>query len=135
MPAMIEYANLFLSAVSALSSLIQATNSIKTSDHKTSFLAIINKAKKRSATPMKVGGKQISLVIDDAVLTALTNNINSSLEFLVTALSNKSLPWADKELAIAQASTEICKSLSTIRRLNNNDLPSKRLGNLWQSYC
>jgi hypothetical protein len=135
MSAMIEYANLFLSAVSALSSLIQATKSINHDSHEASFKTEINKARKRSITPMKVGGKQISLVIDATVLATLTGNINSSLEHLVIALGDNSLNWADKNVAITRASSEICKSLSAIKRLNNGNFPSKRLDNLWQSHC
>lgn len=131
---MIEYANLYLAAVSALSSLIQAGSAIQA--NRTSLL-LASKAKKargRAETPYKKGGKNISAVIDDALLNALSSNIQSKLDHLATILVDDAASWADKAKSIEAAEKEVCSSLTKIRDLNQGELPTKRLKNLWDSH-
>jgi len=131
---MIEYANLFLAAVSALSSLIQVGSAIKTNRTNSLLASKAKKAMERAATPYKKGGKNISAVIDDALLNALSNNIQSKLDHLATILVNGAASWADKSRSIEGAKKEICSSLTKIRDMNQGELPTKRLQNLWNSH-
>lgn len=130
---MIEDANLYLAAVSALSSLIQVVYAIK-EDRASSFASKTKKAIERATTPYKKGGKNISAVIDDALLSALSHNIQQKLDQLAELLIDATAPWADKMISTEEAEKEICSSLTKIREMNQGELPTKRLQNLWNSH-
>lgn len=131
---MIEYANLYLAAVSALSSLIQAGSAIKANRVNSLLASKAKKARGRAETPYKKGGKNISAVIDDALLNALSSNIQRKLDHLATILVDDAASWADKAEFIEAAEKEVCSSLTKIRDLNQGELPTKRLKNLWDSH-
>jgi len=131
---MIDYANLYLAAISALSSLIQAGCAIKANGASALLASKAKKARGRAKTPYKKGGKDISAVIDDALLNALSINIQRRLDHLATILVDDSASCADKAKYIETAEKEICSSLTRIKDLNQGELPTKRLKNLWNSH-
>jgi len=131
---MIEYANLYLAAISALSSLIQAAIAIKATKKNALFNTESTKAIARAAVPYKKGGKNISAVIDDSLLCELSANIQSNVDRLALVLSDDTVSWADKESSLMKAKIEICLSLSVIKNLNQGRLPTKLLSNLWESH-
>ena len=129
----LEVAGLFAAAISALSSMVQAYKAAR-DEARQVRKSKIRQLKSRGAQPLKRGGKALGDVIDQKVLAALTKNINDAVEALAVALQNtQTSEWA-KEEAMQKAEEQICGSLSRILKLNQNQLPTKTLQNLWVSH-
>lgn len=120
-------ANLFVSSLSAISSMIQAYNSSKSTDK------ALNSAEERLNEPLRNGGAKISQVIDRELLITLSNKAEQEARALISLISETN----DAELltlSIREASTRLCIYLSQIKFYNNGNLPTKRLNKLWISH-
>lgn len=127
-----DIAGLFVASVSALGSLIQAfytarDSNKKIDNHKVRLL------QKRAKKPLKIGIKTIDAIIDDKLLTALSNDIEKHNLILIKAFSNSQLNEAEKAVKVEAARQQICKTLTEIKKFNNDQLPTKRLEKLWLS--
>ena len=129
----LEVAGLFAAAISALSSMVQAYKAARDEARQVKN-SKIRKLKRRGAQPLKRGGKALGDVIDQKVLAALTKNINNSVEELASALQDSQTSELVKNKAMHKAEAQICGSLKRILKLNQNQLPTKRLQNLWVSH-
>ncbi|WPA91158.1 hypothetical protein QS795_011785 [Providencia zhijiangensis] len=124
---LLPIANLFVSSLSAISSMIQAYNSSKVTDK------ALNKAQKRLNEPLKIGGTTISQVIDCDLLIKLSSKAEQEARALISLISKTN----DTELltqSIREASARLCFYLSQIKFYNNGDLPTIRLNELWISH-
>lgn len=129
----LEVAGLFAAAISALSSMVQAYKAAR-DEARQVRKSKIRKLKRRGSQPLKRGGKALGDVIDQKVLAALTRNISESVEALALALQDTQTSELAKNEAMRKAEEQICGSLSRILKLNQNQLPTKRLQNLWVSH-
>ena len=124
---LLPIANLFISSISALSSMVQAYNSSKTKQLNT------DKEEKRLDTPLKIGGKTVSQVIDSKLLNTLTKKAEKEARELIS-LINKTQDPELLEIAMNEANNRLCFYLNQIKIYNNDKLPTKRLNQLWLSH-
>ena len=129
----LEIAGLFAAAISALSSMVQAYKAARDEARQVKQ-SKIKQLKDRGKHPLKRGGKALGNVIDQKILAALTKNINDSVEALALALQERQTSELAKNEAMHKAEEQICGSLSRILKLNQNQLPTKTLQNLWVSH-
>jgi hypothetical protein len=129
----LEVAGLFAAAISALSSMVQAYKAARDESRQVKK-SKIKQLKSRGLQPLKRGGKALGDVIDQKILAALTQNINNSVEALALALQDTQTSELAKNEAMHKAEEQICGSLSRILKLNQNQLPTKTLTNLWVSH-
>jgi len=129
----LEVAGLFAAAISALSSMVQAYKAARDEARQVKQ-SKIKQLKNRGSHPLKRGGKALGDVIDHKILAALTRNINDSVEALALALQERQTSEVAKNEAMHKAEEQICGSLSRILKLNQNQLPTKTLQNLWVSH-
>lgn len=127
-----ELAGLVVAGVSALGTLVQAYFSAKSSDKPVSKQEL-NKAKERAKKPLKVGAKQVSLVIDSHLLRSLNAEIERHNSALVKAFTDPNLSALEKEQHVQAAQQQICHFLTQIKKFNKNKLPTRRLQKLWLS--
>ena len=129
----LEVAGLFAAAISALSSMVQAYKAARDEARQVKK-SKITQLKIRGSHPLKRGGKALGDVIDQKILAALTQNINNSVEALALALQDTQTSEMAKNEAMHKAEEQICGSLSRILELNQDQLPTKTLRNLWVSH-
>jgi len=129
----LEIANLFVAAISALSSLVQAYKTAR-DDTRQVKESRITELESRGSRPLKRGGKAIGNVIDQNLLSALTRNIGDSIEKLASVLRNAEASEQAKDEAMKEAEERVCGSLRRILMLNQNQFPTKTLQNLWLSH-
>ena len=129
----LEVAGLFAAAISALSSMVQAYKAARDEARQVKQ-SKITQLKIRGSHPLKRGGKALGDVIDQKILAALTQNINNSVEALALALQDTQTSELAKNEAMHKAEEQICGSLSRILELNQDQLPTKTLRNLWVSH-
>ena len=129
----LEIASLFAAAISALSSMVQAYKAARDEAREVKK-SKIKQLKNRGSRPLKRGGKAIGNVIDQKILAALTKNINDSIEQLASVLQDTQTSDLEKDAAMQNAESQICGSLNRILKLNQNQLPTKTLKNLWLSH-
>ena len=128
----IELASLFLTGISALSSVIQA---LKGARRKGTRLPakkvdqVLEKPKKR-----KKGAVTLTLVIDEDRLRVILENIEEIQVRMKNTLDNPSSTDQEIDREVEIARNTICKALNTIRHLNQGVLPSKHLLKLWVSH-
>lgn len=127
-----DIAGLFVASVSALGSLIQAFYTARDSNKKVDNRKV-RLLQKRAKKPLKVGIKTIDAIIDDKLLAALSSNIEKHNKILIDAFTNNQLSDAEKAVKVEEARIQICKTLSEIKKFNNDQLPTKRLEQLWLS--
>ena len=130
----LEIANLFVAAISALSSLVRAYK-IARDDTRQVKESRITELENRGARPLKRGGKAIGNVIDQNLLSALTRNIGDSIEKLASVLRDAQASEQAKDEAMKEAEERVCGSLRRILMLNQNQFPTKTLQNLWLSHA
>lgn len=120
-------ANLLVSSLSALSSMVQAYNASRLTN------LSIEKAQQRLEQPLKQGGSRIAQVIDAQLLQALSDKAEQETKALIAELQeHDELHLLDA--AIKQANERICFYLSKIKEYNKDVLPTKRLNELWASH-
>ena len=125
---MIEIANLFVSTLSAISSLVQAYNSSR------SVSAVkIKQSKERVSKTLKIGGQKISEVIDEDLLNTFIVRIQQEHQTLLGVLENKESTHKEIENSIKSSNKSICFFLNKIKEKNNGKLPTVRLNKLWAS--
>lgn len=120
-------ANLLISSLSAISSMVQAYNSSKTGKQQT------DKAIKRLDEPLKVGGKKVSQVIDSHLLNALSDKAEEEARELI-ALINQTQDFELLKKPMSDANIRLCFYLEQIKSHNDEKLPTKRLNQLWLSH-
>jgi hypothetical protein len=120
-------ANLFVSAISAASAVVQAHSSrkVNTTD--------IIKAQKRIDEPLKQGGAKLVPVIDKAFLEVLTSKALKETQELINNIRSQNDPDIIQN-HIAEANSRVCFYLKQIKKHNENELPTKRLEKLWSSH-
>ena len=124
---LLPIANLFISSLSALSSMVQAYNSSNTGKQDT------DKAMKRLDEPLKKGGKKISQVIDSQLLHTLSEKAEEEARELI-ALINKTQDLELLKQPMNDANFRLCFYLEQIKSHNEETLPTKRLNQLWLSH-
>ena len=129
----LEVAGLFAAAISALSSMVQAYKAARDEARQVKR-SKIKALEKRGTHPLKRGGKALGDVIDQKILAALTQNINTAIEELASVLRDTQTSELAKNEAMNRAEEQICGSLGRILDLNQNQLPTKTLQNLWLSH-
>jgi hypothetical protein len=132
-PMNLEIANLFVAAISALSSLVHAYKTAR-DDTRQVKESRITELESRGSRPLKRGGKAIGNVIDQNLLSALTRNIGDSIEKLGSVLRDAEASEQVKDAAMKEAEERVCGSLRRILMLNQNHFPTKTLQNLWLSH-
>ena len=125
---MIDIANLFVSLLSAVGTLVQAYNSSKDISNKK-----IKQSKERASTTLKIGGKEISEVIDEGLLNTYVVRIQQEHNSLINILENKESTHEEIETAIKSSKKSICFFLNEIKDQNIGILPTVRLKKLWKS--
>ena len=130
----LEIANLFVAAISALSSLVHAYKTAR-DDTRQVKESRITELESRGSRPLKRGGKAIGNVIDQNLLSALTRNIGDSIEKLASVLRDAQASEQAKDEAMKEAEERVCGSLRRILMLNQNQFPTKTLQNLWLSHA
>ncbi|MBM7073686.1 hypothetical protein JQC92_16880 [Shewanella sp. 202IG2-18] len=123
----VAIANLLVSSVSSLSSIVQAHNSNKLTKTE------LNKATKRIEQPLKNGGKQVSVVINHKLLTELSVLAETQAKQIINVLSHTD-DIELIEMTINEARSRVCFYLTQIKQHNQGKLPTKRLQNLWLSH-
>lgn len=124
---LLPIANLFISSLTALSSMVQAYNSSKIGKQDT------DKVKKRLDEPLKIGGKKVSQVIDSDLLNTLSEKAETEARELIS-LINKTQELELLKQPMNQANLRLCFYLMQIKSHNNEELPTKRLNQLWLSH-
>ncbi|WP_298441408.1 hypothetical protein [uncultured Ferrimonas sp.] len=120
-------ANLLVSSLSALSSMVQAYNSSKVTKEDAS------KAEQRLDKPLKRGGAKVSQKIDGKLLSALSEKAEAEARKLIELVNMAEDP-SSLELPMREASNRICFYLQQIKHHNDDVLPTKRLNDFWQSH-
>ena len=121
-----ELANLFLSGVSALTSVCQAALDI--SDR----TKMLKKADHRLATPLQRGGKSVA-VIDRRLLKEYDKKIRKAVsQHMLMLRAEPDISTCAKVAEEAQQS--VCFYLNEIIRHNAGHLSTKQLQNWWVSY-
>lgn len=125
----IALANLFVSSISSLATVVQAHNSnpnkITNND--------IKKAQKKLDKPLKRGGKQLVDIIDHSLLSTLANKAENEARELIGYIEESS-DITDIQKHIAEANLRICFYLEQIKNHNQDKLPTVRLNQLWSSH-
>jgi hypothetical protein len=119
-------ANLFVSAISAASTVVQAHSSRKVN------ATAISSAQKRIDEPLKQGGAKLVPVIDKTLLEVLTNKALKETQELINNIRNQDDPDIVQS-HISVANSRVCFYLNQIRKHNKNELPTERLKKLWSS--
>ncbi len=124
---LIPIANLFVSAISSIATVVQAHNSknVKSAD--------ITKAQKRIDKPLKQGGSKLASVIDNKLLEALASKAHKEAQELIHNINNQ----GDVDIVqnhISEANSRVCFYLNQIKNHNENELPTERLKKLWLSH-
>ncbi|RLV57683.1 hypothetical protein D5018_21270 [Parashewanella curva] len=115
---LIAVANLLVSSISSLATIVQAYNSNKLTKSE------LNKAQKRIEQPLKNGGKQLTNVIDAKLLEKLSFLAEIEAKQLIKVLTYSE----DIELTqvmINTAQERICFYLGQIKQHNQGKLPTK----------
>ncbi|MEJ6122968.1 hypothetical protein MT390_13960 [Vibrio sp. 2-Bac 85] len=124
---LILLANLFVSSISSISSVVLAYNSSTMTDAK------IKKAKTRIDTPLRIGGAKVSQLIDSKLLGILSSKAEQEARELIIAISKTDDVELIKQL-IDEATNRLCFYLQQIKQYNNDELPTERLKKLWLSH-
>ncbi|MDW2109004.1 hypothetical protein [Vibrio sp. 2089] len=124
---LLPIANFLVSSLSAISSVVQAYNSSKVTNKD------LSKAQKRLDEPLKNGGAKIAQVIDSNLLNALSSKAEKEARELISLI--KEIDDIEQlQQPMREANTRLCFYLSQIKSHNNDDLPTKRLNQLWISH-
>ncbi|QWL66120.1 hypothetical protein [Aeromonas jandaei] len=121
-----ELANLFLSGVSALTSVCQAAMDI--SDR----TKMLKKADFRLATPLQRGGKSVA-VIDGKLLKEYDKKIRKAVSQQILTLRAEPDTATCAKVA-EEAQQSVCFYLNEIKRHNAGHLSTKQLQDWWASY-
>lgn len=124
---LLPIANLFISSLSALSSMVQAYHSSNSGKQDT------KKEKERLDEPLKIGGKKVSQVIDSDLLNALSEKAEAEARELIS-LIDKTQDLELLKQPMNDANVRLCFYLEQIKSHNNEELPTKRLNQLWLSH-
>lgn len=124
---LIALANLFVSSISSISSVVQAYNSSSMTAAK------IKKAERRIETPLKTGGAKVSQIIDSNLLNVLSTKADQEARELIIEISKTDDVELTKQL-IGVATERLCFYLQQIKKYNNDELPTERLKKLWLSH-
>lgn len=119
-------ANLFVSAISAASTVVQAHSSRKVN------ATMITSAQKRIDEPLKQGGAKLVPVIDKALLEVLTNKALKETQELINNIQSQNDPDIIENY-IVEAKSRVCFYLNQIKKHNENELPTERLKKMWSS--
>lgn len=129
----IELANLAISSVSALSSLIQLYYVKKASGNNITE-SNIKAANKRLIEPLKNGGAKLARVVDKKTLNAVSLAMESKHKIISETLINENISPEEKEVLIDDAKRSICFFIKHVVQLNNGQFPTKRFEKLHYSH-
>lgn len=129
---MIEIAGLVVAGVAALGTMVQAYYSAKAANKRISK-ASIKKAEKRAKSPLKIGAKKVSEVIDKKLLETLQLKIEEHNKALIKAFKDSEISDSERKKIVEAARIQICSFLTEVKKFNKGKLPTKRLINLWSS--
>jgi len=125
----VAVANLLVSSISSLATVVQAHNSNSNNVSKKD----VEKAKTKLDKPLKVGGKQLVDIIDESLLLTLQSKAEIEARELIRAIGATSDIAQTKKL-ISDANIRVCFYLEQIKIHNQNKLPTVRLNKLWESH-
>lgn len=129
----LETAATFVSAISALSTVIKAINKTKELTDETIKLAdsIANKQQLDNNSVQALA----HTTIDGELIEIATENIKRVTDRLKRDLRDPSITQAAKDDAVTAANFAVCSELKRIKALNGNSLPgSDRFHELWASH-
>lgn len=128
----IELANLAISSVSALSSLIQLYYVKKMSGDNITE-SNIKAANKRLTEPLKNGGAKLARVMNRDTLKDVLLALESKNQIISETIVNDNITFEEKEVVIDDAKRSICFFIKHMVQLNNGQFPTKRVEKLYFS--
>lgn len=129
----IQIAELVVSSISALASVVQAWQAVRTATPQPSSRQIDRVLKSRPSGPLRDTVILLDKVISDEILESILKNIKRAEKRFADALKDPRNTPQDHQKEEEIATVAICDELNRVKRLNEGSLPPE-LDKLWLSF-